>query len=191
MLIALNGLLGPQGADLVLSGINAGSNLANDIGSSGTVGACFEAAELGVPAIAFSQRHAGRGEHNAWACAERLAAHLLPRLYDAMDSPRRVLNVNFPALAQGETATGLEVTHSGGREGPTSIEEGPPAHGRRVFHIYTIRVDEPNEPGCDLDLVQRGYVTVTPLGLDQTRYEDLTEMRGHLRDALSPEAAAH
>ena len=190
VLVALNGLLGRQGADLVLSGVNAGSNLANDIGSSGTVGACFEAAELGVPAIAFSQRHAGRGERNAWACAERLTAHLLPRLFDAMGPPRRVLNVNFPALARGEAAAGLEVTHSGWREGPTSIEERLSAGGRRVFHIYTIREDQPNAPDCDLDLVQRGYVTVTPLGLDQTRHEDLAGMQERLRDALPLEAAA-
>ena len=190
VLIALGGLLGARGADLVLSGINAGSNLANDIGSSGTVGACFEAAELGVPAIAFSQRHAWGGERSAWTCADRLAAHLLPRLFDAMDSPRRVLNVNFPALARGEVAAGLAVTHSGWREGPTSIEERPSTDDRRVFHIYTIREDEPNEPGCDLDLVHRGYVAVTPLGLDQTHHEDLAGMRAHLRSTLPLEAAA-
>ena len=190
VLIALNGLLGAQGADLVLSGVNAGSNLANDIGSSGTVGACFEAAERGVPAIAFSQKHAGRSDRNAWACAERLTAHLLPRLFDALCSPRRVLNVNFPALADGEAAAGVEVTHSGWREGPSSIEERPSNRGRRVFHIYTIREDAPNEPDCDLDLALRGYVTVTPLGLDQTRYEDLAAMRAHLHDALPLEAAA-
>ena len=190
VLIALNGLLGAQGVDLVLSGVNAGSNLANDIGSSGTVGACFEAAERGVPAIAFSQRHAGRGERSRWACAERLTAQLLPRLFDALCSPSRVLNVNFPAMADGESAAGLAVTHSGWREGPSSIEERPPTRGRRVFHIYTIRDDEPNEPDCDLDLALRGYVTVTPLSLDQTRYEDLADMRGRLRDVLPREAAA-
>lgn len=190
VLIALNGLLGARGADLVLSGVNAGSNLANDIGSSGTVGACFEAAERGVPAIAFSQKQAGRSDRNRWACAESLTAHLLPRLFDALCSPRRVLNVNFPALADGETAAGLEVTHSGWREGPSSIEERPSTRGRRVFHIYTIREDEPNEPDCDLDLARRGYVTVTPLGLDQTRYEDLAGMRARLHDALPLEAAA-
>ena len=190
VLIALNGLLGAQGADLVLSGVNAGSNLANDIGSSGTVGACFEAAERGVPAIAFSQRHAGRSERNAWACAERLTAHLLPPLFDALCSPRRVLNVNFPALADGEAVAGLEVTHSGWREGPSSIEERPSTRGRRVFHIYTIREDEPNEADCDLDLALRGYVTVTPLGLDQTRCEDLAGMRARLHDALPLEASA-
>ena len=184
VLIALSGLLGARGADLVLSGVNAGSNLANDIGSSGTVGACLEAAELGVPAIAFSQRQAGRSGRNRWVCAERLTAHLLPRLFDALDAPRRVLNVNFPALADGEEAAGLEVTHSGWREGPTSIEERPSIGGRRVFHVYTIREDEPNEPDCDLDLVLRDYVTVTPLGLDQTRYEDLAGMRAGLHDAL-------
>ena len=188
VLVALNGLLGVRGADLVLSGVNAGSNLANDIGSSGTVGACFEAAELGVPAIAFSQRQAGGGERHRWDCAEGLTAHLLPRLFDALCSTRRVLNVNFPALVDGDAVAGLKVTHSGWREGPTSIEERPSTRGRRVFHIYTIREDEPNEPECDLDLVRRGYVTVTPLGLDQTRHEDLADMRARLRDAVPPEA---
>ena len=188
VLIALNGLLGAHGADLVLSGVNAGSNLANDIGSSGTVGACFEAAERGVPAIAFSQSHVGQSGRNRWVCAEGLTAHLLPRLFDALRSPRRVLNVNFPALADGEAVAGLEVTHSGWREGPTSIEERPSTRGRRVFHIYTIREDKPNEPGCDLDLVRRGCVTVTPLGLDQTCHEDLAGMRACLRDAVPLEA---
>ena len=190
VLVALNGLLGARDADLVVSGVNAGSNLANDIGCSGTVGACFEAAERGVPAIAFSQRHAGRGERNLWACAEGLTAHLLPRLFDALCSPRRALNVNFPSLADGEVVAGVEVAHSGWREGPISIEEKPPAHGRRVFHIYTIREDEPNEPDCDLDLVSRGYVTVTPLGLDQTRHEDLAGMRARLQDVFPQTAAA-
>ena len=184
VLIALNGLLDARGADLVLSGVNAGSNLANDIGSSGTVGACFEAAERGVPAIAFSQRQAGRSDSGRWACAERLTAHLLPRLFDALCSPHRVLNVNFPALAAGEAVAGLEVAHSGSREGPLSIEERPSARGRRAFHIYTLREDVPNVPDCDLDCVLRGYVTVTPLGLDQTRYEELAGMRARLRDAL-------
>ena len=184
VLIALSGLLGARGADLVLSGVNAGSNLANDIGSSGTVGACFEAAERGVPAIAFSQKHAGRSGRDRWACAQHLTAELLPLLFDALCSSRRVLNVNFPALAQGEAAAGLEVTHSGWREGPTSLEERPSTRGRRVFHVYTIREDEPNEPDCDLDLAIKGYVTVTPLGLDQTRYEDLADMRARLRGAV-------
>ena len=190
VLIALNGLLGARGADLVLSGVNAGSNLANDIGSSGTVGACFEAAEHGVPGIAFSQQHAGGSDPDRWACAERLTAHLLPRLHDALCSSRRVLNVNFPALAHGEAPAGVEVTHSGWREGSSSIEERPSTRGLRVFHVYKIREDEPNGPDCDLDLTLRGYVTVTPLGLDQTRYEDLGGMRARLRDALPRESTA-
>lgn len=192
VLVALHGLLGAQRPDLVLSGVNAGSNLANDIGSSGTVGACFEAAERDVPAIAFSQKHAGQSdERGRWACAERLTAHLLPRLFGALGSPRRVLNVNFPALADGEAAAGLEVTHSGRRDGPSSIEERPSTRdGRRVFHIYTIREDAPNEPDCDLDLAHRGYVTVTPLGLDQTRYEEIAGMRTRLHDALPRKATA-
>ena len=188
VLIALNGLFGGRGVDLVLSGVNAGSNLANDIGSSGTVGACFEAAERDVPAIAFSQRHAS-GNPSRWTCAESLTEHLLPHLFDALCAPRRVLNVNFPALANGEAVAGLAVTHSGWREGPTSLEERPSVNGRRAFHIYTIREDEPNEPDCDLGLAMRGYVTVTPLSLDQTRHEDLAGMRARLQDAMPMEAA--
>ncbi len=190
VLVALNGLLGARGADLVVSGVNAGSNLANDIGSSGTIGACFEAAELGVPAIAFSQRHAGQGERRTWACAEDLTALLLPHLFDALCAPRQVLNVNYPAPADGEAVAGLEVAHSGWRAGPISIEERPSFRDRRVFHIYTIREDEPNAPGCDLDLVRRGYVTVTPLGMDQTRHEDLAGMRKRLQGVLPSPAAA-
>ena len=189
VLIALSGLLDGHGVDLVLSGINAGSNLANDIGSSGTVGACFEAAERGVPAIAFSQRHAGGSGASRWACAENITAQLLPRLFAAFGSRRRVLNVNFPALTNGEAAAGLRVAHSGWREGPMSIEEKPSGRGRRVFHIYTIREDKANEADCDLDLAQRGYVTVTPLDLDQTRYEDLAGMRAHLEGAIPPTGA--
>ena len=190
VMIALNGLLDGRGVDLIVSGVNAGSNLANDIGSSGTVGACFEAAERGIPAIAFSQRHAEGGGSRRWACAESLTGHLLPRLFDALSAPRRVLNVNFPALSNGEAPVGLAVTHSGWREGPISIEERAPERGRRVFHIYTIREDEPNQPDCDIDLALRGYVTVTPLSLDQTRHEDLAGMRLHLNDAIPSEAAA-
>ena len=189
VLVSLSGLLDAGSVDLVVSGVNAGSNLANDIGSSGTVGACFEAAERGVPAIAFSQRQAGRRDSNRWACAERMTAHLLPSLVDVLSSPHRVLNVNFPALSDGEEVAGLAVTHSGLRRGPTSIEEKPSTCGRRVFHIYTIREDEPNEPDCDLDRVLRGYISVTPLGLDQTRHEDLAGMRTRLTDALSMEVA--
>ena len=190
VMIALGGLLDGRGVDLVLSGVNAGSNLANDIGSSGTVGACLEAAELGVPAIAFSQRHAGGSGPERWACAERLTALLLPRLFESLGSPRRVLNVNFPAPANGAPVAGLEVTHSGWRDGPVSIEERPAPRGRRVFHIFTIRDDAPNAPDCDLDLAQRGYVTVTPLDLDQTRHEDIAAMRAHLHGAIAREAPA-
>ncbi len=183
VLIALGGLLEGRGVDLVVSGVNAGSNLANDIGTSGTVGACFEAAERGVPAIAFSQRNAGANP-SRWTCAANLTEHLLPHLIGALDGPNCVLNVNFPALANGETPAGVHVTHSGQREGPMTIEEKSPHRGRRVFHIYTIRDDQPNEPDCDLDLAMRGYVTVTPLCLDQTQYEDLASVRTRLHDAL-------
>ena len=189
VLIALLGLLDERPADVVLSGVNAGSNLAEDVGSSGTVGACFQSVELGVPAIAFSQM-SGEDPIGRWAGAQRLCAPLLPLLVDALHAPQQVLNVTFPSLAQGESAAGVAVTRSGWREGPLSLEERAPSNGRRAFHIYTFREDRPREPDCDLGLSLRGYVTVTPLGLDQTRHEDLAALRARLHGALPPEAAS-
>ena len=184
VLVALNGLLGGRSVDLVVSGVNDGVNLADDIGTSGTVGACLEAAEQGVPGIAFSQSRGGFLP-TCWSCAEGVTAALLPRLFDALCAPRRVLNVNYPAVADTAALAGLAVTHSGWRAAPTRIEERGRTEGRRVFRIADdLREERPNEPGCDLDLAARGYVTVTPLTLDQTRHDDLAPMRARLGDAL-------
>ena len=184
VLVALNGLLAERSVDLVLSGVNDGVNLADDIGTSGTIGACFEAAEQGIPGIAFSQAW-GDFSPTCWACAEGVTAALLPRLFDALGAPRRVLNVNYPAVADTAALAGLAVTHGGWRAAPTRIEERSRRNDRRVFQFATdLRAERPNEPDCDLDLAARGYVTVTPLTLDQTRHDDLAPMRARLGDRL-------
>ena len=143
-----------------------------------------------MPGIAFSQAR-GAFLPTCWACAEGVTAALLPRLFDALCAPRRVLNVNYPAVADTAALAGLAVTHSGWRAAPTLIEERGRKKGRRVFRIADdLREERPNESGCDLDLAARGYVTVTPLTLDQTRHDDLAPMRARLGDTLVREDVA-
>ena len=192
VLIALNGLLGARGADLVLSGVNAGSNLANDIGSSGTVGACFEAAERGVPAIAFSQQHAGGRRSGP------LGVRGAPDPAPVAATVRRA--VLAPPGAERELPRAARRRGAGGDRGDAQrlargalLDRREAPDPRAPGSSTSTRSggkNEPNEPDCDLDLALRGYVTVTPLGLDQTRHGDLEGMRARLCDALPPESEA-
>ena len=183
VIVALNGLLTDKPVDLVVSGINDGENIADDVASSGTVGACLEAADQNLPGIAFSQGW-GQFEDTNWACSKALTAMLLPKLAAAISDPRMVLNVNFPALDDAGQVTGCRVVHTGWRIGPTTLKEHPCTAGRRIFYIESLREDRPNEPDCDLDLLSQNYVTVTPLTLDQTNYNALRTTGEHLKDAL-------
>lgn len=183
VIVALSGLIAGRPVDLVVSGINDGENVANDIAVSGTIGACFEAVDQDVPAIAFSQ---GWGELEAtdWTCSTGMTADLLPRLASAISDPRMVLNVNFPAVEKVDEVTGYRVVHSGWRLGPTTLQERPAPDGKHVFYIDTLREDQPNEPACDLDLLSQGYLTVTPLTLDQTNHGALRTTGERLKELI-------
>ena len=184
VIVALNGMLTDRRVDLIISGINNGENVADDVASSGTVGACLEGADQDVPGIAFSQAWDGSGAAN-WACSHALAADVLPTLAAALSDPRMVLNVNFPALEDPGKVAGCRVVHTGWRVGPTTLEERPTdADDDRIFHIESLREDRPNEPDCDLDLIQQGYLTVTPLTLDQTNYSAMQSTGDRLKGLL-------
>ena len=181
VIVALAGLVTGRPVDLVVSGINDGENIANDVASSGTVGACLEAADQDVPGIAFSQGW-GKFESTNWMCSQTLTTRLLPKLAAAISDPRMVLNVNFPAVDDIDKVAGCRVVHTGWRLGPTTLEERPADDDQRVFFIDILREDKPNEPACDLDLLAQGYLTVTPLTLDQTNYRALGTTGKRLRD---------
>lgn len=184
-LVGLNGLIPGRRPDLVLSGVNSGGNLADDVGFSGTVGACLESAQEGVPAIAFSQLRAGpklvKPNPVDWTCAEALCASLLPGLVAAISEPRTVLNVNFPAVSSPQALKGLIVTHCGWRDAPTLVEERPRAGDRRIFMIAPLRDNVANESECDLGRAEDGCVTVTPVTLDATDHGGLPATREALR----------
>ena len=183
VIVALNGLLKDKPVDLVVSGVNDGENIADDVASSGTVGACLEAADQDIPGIALSQGW-GNFDNTNWTCSKALLSELLPKLAGAISDLRMVLNVNFPALDDASKIAGCRVVHTGWRLGPTTLEERTTSDDKRVFYIDSLREDRPNQPGCDLELLSQNFLTVTPLTLDQTNYAALRTTGEHLKDVF-------
>jgi 5'-nucleotidase len=144
--------------DLVLSGINLGTNLGNAVWHSGTLAAAKQAALLGLRGIAFSTPVAG-GEPDFEALKPHVANALeilLPR------SDLKLVNVNIPAGAEGVRWTRQSVRHYDGRVVPA---EDP--MGRKIYW-FTVKPIEELEEGTDRWAVERGYVSITPLRLDLT-----------------------
>lgn len=179
VLIALNGLIPGRRPDLVLSGVNHGTNLGEDIAASGTVGACLEGAAQGVPGIALSQLGAdpGSGE-DAWGCAERHLPGLLPKLAESLDHDEMVLNVNFPRLPGAGGSVGVCVVPAGRRKGPVLVESrGDDGNGGATFYFDRLRADHPMAPDCDIDRAHACHITITPLKLDPTHDGLLQNLR--------------
>jgi len=169
--------------DLILSGINSGSNIADDITYSGTVAGAMEGTLLGIRSIALSQayRHDGEtGRQVPWATAEALAPALVDRLLSIALPQGVFLNLNFPNCAPEEVA-GTVVTAQGKLVYNLGIEE---RHDGRGFPYYWLRFGREPEvvrEGTDLHALQNRLVSVTPLKLDLTAHE----VRGMLAEALA------
>jgi 5'-nucleotidase len=152
--------------DLVVSGINFGSNLGEDVTYSGTVSAAFEASIRGIPSIAISQQ---LGEGMSFGRAAAFAAELARSLLSA---PRRkspwILNVNVPV---GEPA-GVEVVRLGRRELSASVVAKKDPRGQSYYWIGQIAPGR-LEKGTDFEAIGRNRITVTPLHLDLTAYDEL------------------
>ncbi len=178
VMLAINKLIPGRKPDLLLSGINRGSNLADDVTYSGTIAAAFEGTLLGVPAIAFSQRYAN-GHPVKWATAEHHAAGLIRRLVEIGWPDDVTINVNFPDVVADRVA-GVVVCHQGRRKFGDVLTERIDPRGRPYFWIGAMRYEHENVPGTDVAAVDAGAIAVTPLHLDMTHAP--TEAR--LRDAF-------
>lgn len=169
--LALRKLFPDALPDLVISGINNGENLADDITYSGTISAAMEGALAGIPAIALSQalRDAGHG----FAAAEGWAARVLKPLLDAPMPKRTLINVNFPALASG-AVKGVRVARQGFHDyARGSVVESTDPRGRPYFWFGLEDVEHTLDHGTDLEAVNDGYVSVTPLQLDFTHHASI------------------
>jgi 5'-nucleotidase len=173
------GLVGHR-PDLIVSGINHGANLGDDITYSGTVAAAFEGIVLGIPAVAISQQSSGGGMGYVsgrfdFGMAAPFLAQLVAELQTEPMPPETLINVNCPA---GEPA-GIEVTRLGKRvyndELKLVSEDGD---GRRHYEIYGWQPGFEELEGTDLMAVSQGRIAVTPIHFDLTDHGGLERLRG-------------
>jgi len=162
--------------DLVLSGVNRGFNVADDVTYSGTVAAAMEGAVLGIPSIALSQAIGGRDEtEEVWSCAAKHGPPLVRRLVEIGWPKDVLLNVNFPALPPSKV-TRVSVAAQGQRDqSMLRVEERQDARGRTYFWIGFKRIFSDPELGTDLRAMMEGRISVTPLHMN------LTELKEHQR----------
>ena len=154
---------------LVLSGVNRGQNVAEDVIYSGTIAGAIEGALLGIPSIALSQAYGPTTrEQPHWETAETLGPAILRRLLDRGIPPGTVMNINFPDRTPDSVA-GISITSQGSRDQALlNIEARRDGRGNPYYWLMPARPQyEPSE-GTDLWAVRNGFVSITPLKLDLT-----------------------
>ena len=172
----------PEPPDLILSGVNSGSNVADDVTYSGTVAGAMEGTLLGIRSIAISQAYTFNddGRTVPWATCETLAPELLQKLV-GLELPRGVfLNVNFPNCDAGEVE-GVDVTVQGKLVHGLWIDERKDGRGFPYFWLRFGREPAEIVEGTDMHALKANRVSVTPLQLDLTAHE----VRANLARALA------
>jgi 5'-nucleotidase len=172
VMMAVLHLMKDNKPDLVLSGVNRGYNIADDVTYSGTVAAAMEGTALQIPSMALSQSFGERDDPEGhWDCAEQHGPGLVRRLFE-IGWPKGVLiNINFPDVA-ADKVTRVSVTQQGTRDqSQLRVDERKDARGYTYFWIGFRRIFLDPAEGTDLRAIANGEISVTPLHLN------LTEMR--------------
>jgi 5'-nucleotidase len=189
VMLALAHVMKDSPPDVVLSGINRGANLAEDVTYSGTVSAAMEGALAGVRSIALSQAYSreGMGDTVPFAAAEAWAARVLGPLLDFATEPRTLINVNFPAM-RPEEVKGIRVCRQGLRDyGRLRIVQRTDPRGYDYYWFGLGPMVQTPGHETDLEAIADGYVSVSPLHLDLTHDYSLAAL--HERFAAAPEDA--
>ena len=166
---AVNKLLDPW-PDIVVSGINHGANLGDDVIYSGTVAAATEGRHMGLPAVAVSlvgETHFASAAHYACLLVSRLRTHPLPS--------DQILNVNVPDLPL-EQIKGIKVTRLGNRHRGEKMIVMQDPRGKPVYWIGPPGVQQDAGEGTDFHAIEQGYVSITPLQVDMTAYGSVSEL---------------
>ena len=174
--LALRKLFADRLPDLVISGVNGGENLGDDVTYSGTISAAVEAALAGIPAVAMSQGMRDQG--HGFAAAEAWAGKVLAPLLDVPMARRTLVNVNFPALP-ADRVKGIRVARQGFHDyARGSLVEAVDPRGRPYFWFGLEDIEHTPDHGTDLEAVAEGYIAVTPLQLDLTHHATLGNLAG-------------
>jgi 5'-nucleotidase len=178
VMMALGKLMGGLKPDLLLSGINRGANLAEDVTYSGTVAAAMEGTLAGIPSMALSQATIDRpvGEE-AFVVAERHALSVIKPLLAARWPQEVLININFPPPQHGDVL-GIRVTEQGFRDiGSATIEERTDVRGFKYYWFGLGRETEAPGHETDLKAMRERHISVTPLHLDLTHRNTMAHLR--------------
>ncbi len=165
--------------DLILSGVNRGANLGDDITYSGTVSAAMEGALAGIPSIALSQVYSREdaGSDVSFDAAEHWGEKVLAPLVDSAFAQRTLVNVNFPPLAAKEVK-GIRVVRQGFHDySRGTLVENVDPRGFPYFWFGLHGIEHTPGHETDLEAIADGYVSVTPLQLDLTHRESLIQLK--------------
>jgi 5'-nucleotidase len=158
----------PSPPDLLLSGVNAGANIADDVTYSGTVAVAIEGTLLGIPSIALSQGYAHLDHAPIpYETAERHAPDLIRKVIAAGIPRGTLVNINFPSVAP-DAVTGVEVTRQGALTHGLSVEQRVDSRRRHYYWLAYGRADAATVPGTDVHALAEGRISVSPLRLDLT-----------------------
>lgn len=170
--LAITGLL-DQEPDMVVSGINSGPNMGDDVIYSGTVAAATEGRFLGYPAIALSM---ARHDPMHYATGAKVACELITRLRSGSPlAGNLILNVNVPDVPYDELA-GIRGTRLGHRHKAEPAVRDSDPRGRPIFWVGPAGAEADAGEGTDFHAIRHGFVSVTPIQVDLTRHDDVAPL---------------
>ncbi len=160
---------------LVLSGVNHGSNVGDDVTYSGTIAAAMEGTILNVPSIALSLLCNG-SEKIHWQTAEKHAPDIIKKLVEIGWAENTLINMNFPDCSANKVKA-IRVCPQGKRIVNIQLSERADPKGRPYFWLGGERDNTPEKTGVDIDYLHKGYITITPIGMDLTDYKSIEKIR--------------
>ncbi len=184
VMLAVRHIIKDRIPDLVLSGVNRGGNMGEDVTYSGTVAAAMEGTLLGIPSIALSQFIGGIGRKIKWGTSEHMAPDIIDKLLDTGWPKEVLININFPDAVPSAVKS-IEVTVQGRRDiGSLIIEERVDPRGipYQWFGFDPTPLDITVPDRSDFLTVRNGSVSITPLHLDLTHHPTVDQLRNSLSD---------
>lgn len=182
VMLGLQTALADHRPDLILSGVNRGANLGDDITYSGTVSAAMEGALAGIRSIALSQVLDRGSDHDMFDAARQWGAKTLRPLLDMPFTERTLMNINFPPRAAAHVK-GIRAVRQGFHDySRTSVVEGQDPRGLRYYWFGLSAIEHTPDHGTDLEAIADGYIAVTPLQLELTHDASLASLQSRFSD---------
>lgn len=180
VMAAVSHIIKDKRPDVVLSGVNNGGNVAEDVTYSGTIAAAIEGSMLGIPSIALSQVNQ-KESPTKWSTAEHFAPIVLEKVLKESFDPSVIININFPD-ALVSSVQGVRVVNQGHRKIEENLVECTDPRGRKYYWIGpgNYRYQDNKEKAVkdtDIEAIINGYVAITPLSLNLTHYASMDLLR--------------